>query len=110
MIKSVIHINPKEQSNTVSIKERILKCLKSFVDTVNHIYNLFSDDINNKTQSFEESINDATFTIESLKDDGFLIAKIPAYLKSKIPSQPPQLNHTIFSHVLLFRYEIQGHN
>ena len=81
VIRNVIDINMTEQSS--SIKDRILKCLKSFVNTVNHIYNLFSNDQSNSLQSFEDSVNESIFTIESLKDDGFVISKIPNYLKSK---------------------------
>lgn len=80
MIKSVINIDSSHSN--YSIKDRILKYLKSFAKTVNHIYNLFSDDPDNKVQSFEESINESTFAIESFKDDGFVITKIPSYLKN----------------------------
>jgi hypothetical protein len=38
--------------------------------------------LENKIQSFEQLINESSFTIESLKDDGFVISKIPSYLKS----------------------------
>ena len=37
----------------------------------------------NKVSSLDELITESSFTVESLKDDGFVISKIPSYLKSK---------------------------
>jgi len=45
------------------------------------VFNLFTSGDDNKLQSFEDSINDMAFLSETLKDDGFVIAKIPDYLK-----------------------------
>ena len=47
---------------------------------VKMIFKLFF--LENKIQSFEQLINESSFTIESLKDDGFVISKIPSYLTS----------------------------
>ncbi len=80
VIKKSIDIDTSDAN--VSIKERILKCLKSFVSTVSHVFNLFVNDADNEFQSFENSINEMAFMTETLKDDGFVITKIPDYLKN----------------------------
>jgi len=79
VIKTAIDIDSCDTN--ASVKERTLKCLKSFVITVTHVFNLFTSGDDNKLQSFEDSINDMAFLSETLKDDGFVIAKIPDYLK-----------------------------
>lgn len=65
-----------------SLKDRIVDCLKSFVNTVNCFYDVFSSDSENKMENFESLISDTSFTIEALKDDGVVISKIPNYIKS----------------------------
>jgi hypothetical protein len=68
-----------------SIKDRVVDCLKTFVHTVYNLFDLFSSDLENKTESCETIISDQSFTIESLKDDGIVISKIPTYLRSNLP-------------------------
>lgn len=82
-----------------------MECLKTFVQSVFFLYDLFSTEkgkllsvllllialkydfdlnifIEKKLETFEEKINDNSFTFETLKDDGFMLSKIPNYLKS----------------------------
>ena len=74
---------PIELSN--SVKERIIECLSTFVQTVYTFYDLFSNDstIVDQNSTYEVLISDGTFIIESLKDDGIVINKIPSYITSK---------------------------
>lgn len=68
---------------SASVKERVVDCLSTFVQSVNHLFELFSSEPSANTMSYETLISDSTFTIESLKDDGIVVSKIPGYLKSK---------------------------
>ena len=61
----------------------MVECLNALVATVNHFYYLFSSDAEIKDkEKYETLVTDTSFVIESLKDDGFVISKIPSYLKS----------------------------
>jgi hypothetical protein len=52
------------------------------VNTIYHLFDLFSNDSQNKSERYEDFLNDSAFTLETLKDDGVLISKIPHYLKN----------------------------
>lgn len=82
-----------ERSN---VKDRVVESLRTFVYTIRHLYDLFSSPSStsssstnkngtiesNNSVSYEALISDGSFTIESLKDDGIVLSKIPSYLKS----------------------------
>ena len=53
-----------------------------FYYRLNFIYIIFFKKLDNSQEDFESLINDSTFTSETLKDDGFVLGKIPIYLKS----------------------------
>lgn len=67
----------------MNINERTVNCLKAFVNTVYELYHLFSNRNEDKSEDFDTLLNDSSFTTEALKDDGFVIHKIPMYLKSR---------------------------
>ncbi len=53
-----------------------------FYNRLNLIYIILFKKLDNSQEDFESLINDSTFTSETLKDDGFVLGKIPIYLKS----------------------------
>ena len=78
--------NVKSNDLSSSVKDRVVESLRTFVHTVHHLYDLFSSDTENKSESYEALISDGSFTVESLKDDGIVVSKIPTYLKSNLDS------------------------
>jgi hypothetical protein len=65
-----------------TIADRIIKCLKAFVISVNSLFYVFSADTSNSSEKFTDLIKDQSFISESFKDDGFVGHKIPLYLKN----------------------------
>jgi len=93
------------QGSDSNIKDRIIDVLNSLVSSISYFDDLFSLDagklkllwknffilnkfnfllLDKNIESYDSLISDTTFTIEALKDDGFVLSKIPTYLKSKI--------------------------
>jgi len=63
------------------LQKKVNQLLESnfFSEIYDLYFKIFSE---KKLETFEEKINDNSFTFETLKDDGFMLSKIPNYLKS----------------------------
>ena len=65
-----------------NIKDLIIECLKAFASSANNLYYLFSSECASEIGDYESLLRDSSFTIETLKDDGFVLSKISIYLKN----------------------------